>query len=131
VDRRTLGRSNEARRIAEAFGQQVAKRREAKGWSQGDLATRAGLSQAAISHVEAGTRTPSIATAQAVAAALDVSVGTLMGEQWAAVVGDEARFLAEWRAAPPRVQHEVVRYLRYLRSTDEPNKAPGGPRGTR
>lgn len=109
----TVRRSEQGRHTAEAFGRRVAEYREGLGWSQAELARRTRLTQAAISHVEAGTRTPSIETARVLAHALGVSVGALMGERSAAVLGEEGRFLALWRSAAPRVQAQVARFLRF------------------
>ena len=107
------------RATAVAFGRRVAAYRASAlgglGMSQANLAamTRPRLSQSAISHVEAGTRTPSIETARIIARALGVSVGALMGEDRAAFSADEAEFLAAYRAAPARVREDVSRFLRF------------------
>lgn len=98
---------------AREFGRRVARARQALGLSQGALATATGLSQAGLSHIEAGRRTPSIETARVIAKAVGGSVGGLMGERGAALTGREAEFLAAWRAASPEIQAEVERFLRF------------------
>src|SRR5947209_583539 len=55
----------------------VRDRREGRGWSQGELARRAGLSRAGVSAVETGRLVPSAAAALALAAALGVRVEDL------------------------------------------------------
>lgn len=115
----TVPRSAQGRATAAAFGRRVAQYREAKGWSQGELGRQAGLSQAAVSHVEAGTRTPSIETARLLATALGVSVGVLMGEAQATAVGEEARVVELWRRVSPATRVQVGRFLRFCLAEEQ------------
>lgn len=57
----------------------VAARRRARGWSQDEFATRAGLPRSSVSAIEAGRLTPSVTAALAVAGALECSVEELFG----------------------------------------------------
>lgn len=58
---------------------QVRYYRERKGWSQAELARRAGVAQPIISRVEAGkTRTLSMGNLDKLARALDVSPASLL-----------------------------------------------------
>ncbi len=57
----------------------VAARRRARGWSQVEFATRAGLPRSSVSAIEAGRLTPSVTAALAVAEALECSVEELFG----------------------------------------------------
>jgi len=67
---------------AECFSRAVVaelKRvRTAKGISQGALALATGLSRSAITMIENGQRNPTLIVCQALAAALDVSLGGLL-----------------------------------------------------
>ena len=54
--------------------------RIARGWSQGDLAERAGISRTGVSAIEGQRLDPSVTTALALARALEVSVEELFGE---------------------------------------------------
>ena len=65
--------------------------REARGWTQADLATRASVSQSWVAHVEAGRRDPSMANAIKVADALRCSLDALCGRPF------ENDIEAEWR----------------------------------
>ncbi len=56
---------------------QLAARRRASGWSQAELAQRAGVSRAAISAIELERLVPSVAAALALASALDCTVEEL------------------------------------------------------
>jgi len=57
----------------------ILTRRLARGWSQAELAQRAGISRAAVSAIEAERLSPSVATALALAGVLDCSVEELFG----------------------------------------------------
>lgn len=65
-----------------SFGQRLKQMRElAKPpLKQSELATRAGLTPAALSQIEAGERNPSFKTLRQLADALHTSVGALLGE---------------------------------------------------
>jgi transcriptional regulator with XRE-family HTH domain len=65
-----------------SLGRNVARLREAQGWSQSELARRSGVSQAFISSLEGGRRTKaSTDTALALARALGVTVDELLREE--------------------------------------------------
>ncbi|MBX6365999.1 MAG: helix-turn-helix transcriptional regulator, partial [Gemmatimonadetes bacterium] len=91
----------------------LRERRRERGWSQGELAARAGLSRAAISAIETRRVVPSTAAALALAAALGCAVEDLFAlptggrpaEPWAwERPARERRF---WRAS---VGGRVLRY---------------------
>jgi molybdate-binding protein/transcriptional regulator with XRE-family HTH domain len=84
-----------------------------RGWSQGELARRAGMSRTAVSAVEMDRLVPSVAAALGLAAALGCSVEELFGAP-----GNEAAEPA-WAWAPPpatarywhaRVQNRILLY---------------------
>jgi molybdate-binding protein/DNA-binding XRE family transcriptional regulator len=77
--------------------------RVARGWSQGELAARAGISRAGISAIETNQLVPSTATALALAAALNCRVEDLF-QRAATVAGGVA-----WAWQP---QREPCRYWR-------------------
>src|SRR6516165_3214216 len=64
---------------AEQRRNQVKTRRLGRGWSQAELAQRAGISRAAVSAIEVQRLVPSVAAALALAAALGCSVEELFG----------------------------------------------------
>ena len=68
------------RKGSAGIGRAVARLREAKGWSQQQLAEAAGLSQPYVSKVESGAREPSLVVVQALARALGVKVDELLRE---------------------------------------------------
>ncbi len=65
--------------------ERVFKLREERGWTQSELARRAGLSRTTLSHLEGGaTRTPSSPTLRRLARAFGISVHDLLAETDAA-----------------------------------------------
>lgn len=60
-----------AARIAYELGKKVREAREARGWTQAELAERAGMKQHAISRFEAGDVVPTLTTLDRIAAALE------------------------------------------------------------
>jgi transcriptional regulator with XRE-family HTH domain len=57
----------------EAFGERLRELREAREWTQTELAEKAGLTRDGVAHLEQGRRKPSWETVLALAAALGVS----------------------------------------------------------
>lgn len=51
--------------------------RRAKGWSQEELADRAGLHRTYVSGVERGVRNPTVTVLDRIACALEVGIGAL------------------------------------------------------
>lgn len=64
----------------EFFAQWVRTKRQARGWSSKDLATRAQLSQSCISFVENGKRGPALRTAAKIAQAFDMPLWEVLRE---------------------------------------------------
>jgi transcriptional regulator with XRE-family HTH domain len=62
------------------FGAVVRQQREARGWSQEQLALRAELNRSYTSEIERATVMPSLATAAKLASALGVPLSTLISE---------------------------------------------------
>lgn len=62
-------------------GDAIKRARRAKGLSQVALALSAGISQSTLSAIETGAQNPSVATLEAIAAALSCPVGELLGEK--------------------------------------------------
>lgn len=58
-------------------GQEIRRRREAKGWSQAKLAGLAAMGVSGVSQIETGVRNPSAVTLEKLAAALGVGVADL------------------------------------------------------
>jgi len=98
---------------AVSFGAVIKRRREALGLTLEQLAERARLSPNYVGTIEKGTRDPSLSTVLALAKALRVPVGDLLG----GVHGLGAEAIEAGRlfeAAPADVQDAVLRLLRAL-----------------
>lgn len=65
------------RDIAQRFGRRIRKMRLQKGLSQEALAANADLDRAFLSGIERGVENPSLFTIQAIADALDTTIGNL------------------------------------------------------
>jgi molybdate-binding protein/DNA-binding XRE family transcriptional regulator len=89
--------------MEQALTNRIKSCRTAKGWSQEDLAERAGISRAGVSAIETGRLVPSTSAALALAAALDCRVEDIF--QFDTLVSREA----VWAWPPPR---ETCRYWR-------------------
>jgi len=62
-------------RDVKALSQQLRHARKAKGWSQGDLARRAGTDPRQISRIETAAHEPKLSLLLAVMAALELDLG--------------------------------------------------------
>jgi transcriptional regulator with XRE-family HTH domain len=66
----------------DVIGKRILLLRVQKGWSQDELADRAGLTPRTIGKIEAGLQNPGFPTYHAIAKALEVDPGYLMGEEF-------------------------------------------------
>lgn len=64
--------------LGQRIGGKIRTHREAKGWSQSDLASKIGRLQSQISEWENGVNEPQLSTLIAIASALKVDVGQLL-----------------------------------------------------
>ena len=63
------------------LGLNVQRLRLARGWSQEELAERAGLHRTYISGVERGVRNPTITVLEKLAVAFEVEIGVVAGKR--------------------------------------------------
>ncbi len=64
--------------LANALGDEIRRRRKAKGFTLAALAAEAGLSHSAVDHYEAGRHPPTLGTLWRLCRALDVPVAELL-----------------------------------------------------
>lgn len=69
------------RDLSARIAERVREQRSERGWSQPELARRASLSNAMVSMVERGERTPSLEALAALAAALELDPGSLLSAE--------------------------------------------------
>jgi transcriptional regulator with XRE-family HTH domain len=62
------------------FGQRCARLRELRGLTQADVAKRIGLGRTSVVNIEADRQEPGLTRLRELAAALDTTVGALLGE---------------------------------------------------
>lgn len=84
-----------------------------RGWSQPELARRASLSNAMVSMVERGERTPSLDALASLASSLEVDAAELLAPDEGAALKGDAKRLAEELAAYqlPRGDIEAIRRI--------------------
>lgn len=63
--------------IRRRVGRNIKKEREARGWSQEELADRAGLHRTYVSGVERGVRNPTVTVLERMALALSLKIGQI------------------------------------------------------
>lgn len=111
--------------LSERIATRVRDLRTERGWSQPELARRSTLSNAMVSMVERGERTPSLEALAALANALDVDPAVLLTEDDTAAMRADARRLAEELAELklPRADIEAIRRIARALSSDRENAA--------
>ena len=87
---------------------EIRAHREARGLSLSAAATRAGLSKTSLATIESGAGNPSLETLWRVARALDVTVGTLLGEDEPVVSQVIRRDDGEWLAFESGVRGRLL-----------------------
>ncbi|MEO0530840.1 MAG: helix-turn-helix transcriptional regulator [Planctomycetota bacterium] len=65
-------------KILTEVGRLIRKHRNAKGWSQEELADRAGVHRTFISSIERGVRNPTVTSLHRIASAMGLTVSELM-----------------------------------------------------
>lgn len=81
IDKATAARraSWASRELPAGLPGRVREHREARGWTQAELAQAAGLSTIGVRQLESGKRNPSLDTIARIADALEVTVDQLRG----------------------------------------------------
>jgi transcriptional regulator with XRE-family HTH domain len=99
----------------ESFGDRVRRLREARGWSQNELAEKAELAPAAVSRILTGEREPNMGHLIQIAAALEVSLTELVAGTTASGVV-QAWIPRDRLEDSERARVEVIRDLDVARS---------------
>lgn len=105
----------------ELLKQRITGRRKALGLTQAELASRSGLSPAAISQIENGTRMPMLPVLQKIADTLAVSMDYLAGRSntpdiAAPTVADkEQTFFRDFQTLSPNDQEFIRKSIEFLK----------------
>jgi transcriptional regulator with XRE-family HTH domain len=99
--------------LSNRIASRVRSLRIERGWSQPELARRASLSNAMVSMVERGERTPSLDALASLASSLEVDAAELLAPDEGAALKGDAKRLAEELAANqlPRGDIEAIRRI--------------------
>jgi transcriptional regulator with XRE-family HTH domain len=98
------------------FGARLAKIREEAGFTQSSLARAVGLSQSAVSQIEAGERNPSYETIRQIAEAMNLSPAHLVGGEVEGLSEEETALFRQYRGLGEDARRELEQYASYLRA---------------
>ena len=106
------------------IGEQIEKRRKAKGMYQEDLAAKLNITKQAICNWEKGRTEPNIGYINQLAKALNCSVSDLLsntydGECLTTQNNQEYVFLSEFRNADETTKEMIMRLFTYNKLTEE------------
>lgn len=112
---------------SEIFHKRLKAARDLRGLSQVQLATKAGLPPASVSHFESGPRKPSFANLKALAEALNVTTDYLLGrsetpETSAETVGQLHRDFHKLTSQDMELAKDFVELLLKKRTSSEDKK---------
>lgn len=106
--------------LSNRIASRVRSLRLERGWSQPELARRASLSNAMVSMVERGERTPSLDALASLAASLEVDAAELLASDEGAALKGDAKRLAEELASYklPRADIDAIRRIAKALATE-------------
>lgn len=113
---------------SEILRKRITKAREDIGLNQAALAEKAGVTPAAISQIEKGTRVPSIPVLQSIANVLKVSLDYLIGKTDSSELQDlmqSSDFIAFYRAFESLGKDDkqvIEKHIQFLKSQHEGQK---------
>lgn len=98
------------------IGQRIRQVRRAKGWTQGMLAKKCGVSMSFMGHIERGTRIMSMDTFAAVCEVLGVKSDELL---WGILEPTETSLMNMWDQSGTRDVDSYLLYTKIMRSVAE------------
>ena len=105
--------------------QRITRSREEKNLNQAQLAEKSGVTPAAISQIEKGTRTPTIPVLQRIASVLNVSIDYLLGKTDSSELDDllhdqEVRtFFRGFQSLDPEDKETIEKMVDFFKSKKE------------
>ena len=98
------------------FGKRLAQVREDAGFTQSSLARAVGLSQSAISQIEAGDRNPSYETIRQLAEAMSLTPAYLVGGEVEGLTEGEQALFRQYRGLDDAAKRELEQFAGFLRA---------------
>lgn len=98
------------------FGERLAEVRQHAGFTQSSLARAVGLSQSAISQIEAGERNPSYETIRQLAEAMKLTPAYLVGAEVEGLNETERALFRQYRGLDDKAKRELEQFAAYLRA---------------
>jgi transcriptional regulator with XRE-family HTH domain len=98
------------------FGRRLARVREDAGFTQSSLARAVGISQSAISQIEADERNPSYETIRQIAEAMNLSPAYLVGGEVEGLTESEQALFRQYRGLTDDAKRELEQFADYLRA---------------
>ena len=108
--------------VAMDIGKRIAQVREEKQLTQSGLAREMGVSQSAVSQIEAGERNPSYEMLRDIAKALGVSVPHLVGAPVEKLSPEEETHFRQYRGLSPEARAELQEFAAYLQHKQKQRK---------
>lgn len=96
------------------IGKKIKSLRQERGWTQGDVANRLGITVAAFSKIETDVTDVSLSRIQTLAGIFEVSVAELLGLDMNAGAGDSAAELSQAKEAIERLSSKVSHLQEYI-----------------
>ncbi len=97
----------------DGIGKRIRQVRKAKGWSQGTLAEKCGISLAFMGHIERGTRSMSLETFAHICSALGADAGSLL---FGIPQPQEAVMEDLWKQPETKGADSYAMYIRIMKS---------------
>jgi len=104
------------------IGKRIAQVRDEKDLTQSALARAMGVSQSAVSQIEAGERNPSYDMLRQIASALSVSVPHLVGAPVEKLYPEEEAHFRQYRRLSPDARDELREFAAYLQHKQKQRK---------
>lgn len=98
------------------FGKRLAKLREDAGFTQSSLARAVGLSQSAISQIEAEDRNPSFETIRQIAEAMNLSPAYLVSGDVEGLTESEEALFRQYRGLSDDAKRELQQFAEFLKA---------------
>jgi len=97
------------------IGARIKELRTAAGYSQNELAKRAGIAQSSLSYLESGAKSPSIETLLQICEALGVSLSEFMSADTVDIPPDLRQLLREAESLTPEQRKKLVEFIKAMK----------------